>query len=210
MAQAKTRENTEMEKSWSLESLPRDKKRKPTKKQPFRKPLRRDGQKTPLAESLDAHWFVVASQREARIFVQTLDRRSHQKRLKMIKKLVNPLGEVKRRDLIRKQAGRGIKSIGRVGSVQYSQTKRHDPQDEATLQFAHSLVRYLQKEYQKNHFFTLTIFAEPRLLGKMRSKMNLSLGSTVLEWRPKDLQKAPAVKLTGILTSSPVKGGKIV
>ncbi len=45
---------------------------------------------------VSAHWFVVASQKEARIFIKTSDR----KKLRLLKTLTNPLGTVKKRNLI--------------------------------------------------------------------------------------------------------------
>ncbi len=65
------------------------------------------------------HWFVVASQKEARIFVRTPERQ----RLKLVQSLNNPLGTVKRRALVKKQAGRGVKSVGHLGSIHYSESR---------------------------------------------------------------------------------------
>ena len=66
-----------------------------------------------------------------------------------------------------KEAGRGVKSFGRIGSVSYSEPKRHDPKEEATSQFARELSRYLESEMRKKSFDTLSVVAEPRLLGKI-------------------------------------------
>lgn len=141
------------------------------------------------------HWFVVASQKEARVFVKTSDR----KQLRMLKSITNPLGLVKRRDLIRKQAGRGIKSIGQVGSVSYSEPKRHDPHDEAVVQFAREISRFLESEKLKKNFESLTVVAEPNLLGKIRNEMKDNLRKSVTTWINKNLQKTPQIDLAEFL-----------
>lgn len=141
------------------------------------------------------HWFVVASQKEARVFIKTSDR----KQLRLLKSLTNPLGTVKRRELIRKKAGRGVKSIGRVGAVSYSNLKRNDPHDEAIIQFAKEISHFLESEKLKKNFDSLTVVAEPHLLGKIRTEMRDGLQSTVTDWIKKDLQKTPKKALTDFL-----------
>lgn len=137
------------------------------------------------------HWFVVASQKEARIFIKTSNRRQ----LKLLRTLTNPLGTEKKRALIRKDAGRGIKSIGRVGFVGYSLPKRRDPHEEAVHQFAKEVSQTLEREKIKKHFESLTIVAEPRFLGKIRAEMGTDLQSVVSDWIKKDLQKTPQKEL---------------
>jgi protein required for attachment to host cells len=141
------------------------------------------------------HWFVVASQKEARVFVRTSDR----EQLELLKSLTNPLGAVKRRDLIRKEAGRGVKSAGRVGSASYSEPKPHDPHDEAVIQFAKEISRFLESEKFKKNFESLTVVAEPNLLGKIRTEMGEDLRSSVTKWIKKDLQKTPQKALADFL-----------
>lgn len=141
------------------------------------------------------HWYVVASQKEARVFIKTSDR----KQLGLLKTLANPLWAVKRRDLVRKEAGRGVKSIGRIGSVSYSQPKRHDPHEEATFQFAKEISQFLESEKLKKSFESLTIVAEPHLLGKIRADMKDGLQKAVTSWLKKDLQKTPQKALVDFL-----------
>ncbi len=141
------------------------------------------------------HWFVVASQKEARIFIKTLER----KRLKLLNSLVNPLGTEKRRALIRKQAGHGVKSVGHLGSVSYSLPKRHDPHEDALDQFARKLAQFLESEKLKKNFESLTIVAAPHLLGKIKAEMRADLRASVTKWIKKDLQKTPQKALVGFL-----------
>lgn len=141
------------------------------------------------------HWYIVASQKEVRVYVKTSER----PQLKLLKTLTNPLGGIKRRDLIRKQAGQGVKSIGHVGSVYYSEPKRHDPHEEGVIQFAKEIAKFLEKEKLKNNFDSLSIVAEPNLLGKMRAEMSANLKGVVTQWIKKDLQKTPINKLIDLL-----------
>lgn len=141
------------------------------------------------------HWIVVSNQKEAKIFVKTNERQ----RLKLLEVLVNPLSGEKRSALIRKQAGRGVKSIGRICSISYSEPKRHDPLEEASIQFAKQFADFLQKEKFKNRFSSVTIVAEPRFLGKLRSVMSSKLKASVVEWIRKDLQKTPKAMLADSL-----------
>lgn len=141
------------------------------------------------------HWFIVASQKEARVFIKTSER----KRLKFLKSLANPLGTEKRRSLIKKQAGRGVKSIGHFGSVSYSLQKRHDPHEEAMIQFARELAKFLESERLKKNFESLTVAAEPHLLGKIKAEMSAALKESVSTWIKKDLQKTPQKDLVGFL-----------
>ena len=141
------------------------------------------------------HWFIVASQKEARIFIKTLER----EQLKLLKTLTNPLGSVKRRDLIKKEAGQGVKSVGHVGGAHYSQPKRHDPHEEAVVQFAKQVSKFLEGERLKKNFKSLAIVAEPNLLGKLRAEMATDLKNSVTDWIKKDLQKTPKKELVNFL-----------
>ncbi len=146
------------------------------------------------------HWYIVASQKEVRIFKKGLDT----EQVNLFKTLKNPLAGVTRRELLRKEAGHAVKSLGASGCVRYSQTKRHDPQESAINQFAQAIVNCLRHEQLKNHFNSLTVYAEPHLLGKLRSQMSSQLRRTVTSWIKKDLQKIPSKKLNEILLSSKI------
>lgn len=141
------------------------------------------------------HWFILASQKEARIFIKTSER----KRLKLLKSLTNPLGTEKRRALVKKHAGRGVKSIGRIGSVSYSMPNRHDPHEQALIQFARELAQFLKSEKFKRNFESLTVVAEPHFLGKIKAEMRADLRKSVTKWIKKDLQKTPQKDLVGFL-----------
>lgn len=146
------------------------------------------------------HWFIVVNQKMAKVFTEV----SAANRLKQIEVLDNPLGRERNRNLVKKQAGSGVKSVGR-GAVHYSRTKRHDPHEEASLQFASKIAQYLEKEWKKKSFKTLTVVAEPHFLGKIKAAMDPKLKQLVLKWVGKDLQKTPQKRLAQFLLPSDKK-----
>lgn len=142
-----------------------------------------------------AHWYVVANQKKIRVFTEVPERN----RLKLLKSLINPLGEEKRKSLVKKEAGHGIKSLGRVGVARYTENKRHDPHEEAAQQFASEIADFLEHENQQKNFDSLTIVAEPRFLGKIKAAMKPRLKKLVTDWVKKDLQKTPQKELQAAL-----------
>ncbi len=144
------------------------------------------------------HWYVVANKKEARIFVKATEH----SQLKLLQSLTNPLGNVKKRDLIKKPAGRGVKSIGHTGSINYSIPKRHDPHEDAITQFSRELARFLEGEKLKRSFDSISVIAAPHLLGKVKAEMSPALKKYVTNWIKKDLQKCPPHKLSHFLIPS--------
>jgi len=149
------------------------------------------------------HWFVVASQKEVRIFVKSVDG----KKIKLVETLTNPLGLEKRKAFIRKQPGQGVRSVGNTGSIHYSEPKRSDPHEQATIQFAKAVCDYLKGEKLKKSFASLTVVAEPHLLGILRSEMDDAVENAVTNWIKKDLQNTPQIQLKKFLvpTSYPIE-----
>ncbi len=143
------------------------------------------------------HWYLVASQKSVKIFTEL----PHRKTLKILKIFDNPLARERNRALVRKQAGRGMKSAGRLGVLHYTETKRHEPHEMAASQFAREIAEAIKEERRLKKFEHLTVVAEPRFLGKLRSAMGPELNELVVEWVKKDLQKTPQVELKKILLS---------
>ncbi len=140
---------------------------------------------------MNDHWYIIASQNKVKVFEEVLNK----KKLKVVKIFKNPLGRVRSHELIKKQAGRGVKSSGRMGAVHYSETKRHDPHEEAAKEFANQISNFLDLERQKSKFKFLSLAAEPKFLGKLKAAMGKRLEESVVEWINKDLEKAPQEKI---------------
>ncbi len=141
------------------------------------------------------HWFIVASQNSMRVFTEV----SGKKKFKLINTVENPLGRVRNRNLINRQAGMAIKTFGSTGAVRYLKTKEFDPHDAAATEFAQKIVKLLERSRQKKDFETLTIVAEPGFLGKIRSAMGPQLKNHVVKWVKKDLQKTPIIEIPKLL-----------
>ncbi|MEI8027183.1 MAG: host attachment protein [Pseudomonadota bacterium] len=141
------------------------------------------------------HWYIVADKKVARIFVKVPEN----SQLKLLQSLTNPLGTARRRDLIKKQAGRGVKSTGHTSSINYSIPKRHDPDEDAITQFSRELARFLESEKLKRNFDSMSVIASPHLLGKVKAEMSPALKQYVTNWIKKDLQKYPSKKLSDFL-----------
>ncbi len=141
------------------------------------------------------HWYVVASQKTVKIFTETSDR----KKIKQVREFDNPLGRERNKALVKKRAGKGIKSIGRTGTVYFSQKTRKEPHQVAALQFAKKIAVALNEDYRLKNFETLSVVAEPHFLGLLRASLDPKISHTVKEWKKKDLLKTPKIKLVQYL-----------
>ncbi len=144
------------------------------------------------------HWYLVASQKMVKVFTEVPSKKSFN-RLKILKTLDNPLGRERNRELVRKQAGRGVRWAGGSTSLHYTHTKRHDPHEEASLQFASQVADFLKSDKRLKNFKSLTVVAEPSFMGKLKSAMGPRLGNSVVDWIQKDLIKTPQRKLMAML-----------
>jgi protein required for attachment to host cells len=140
------------------------------------------------------HWYVVANQDSVRVFSEVEARIP----LKLLKEIKNPIGRERKRALIRKEAGRGTKMAGR-GVVHFRTTKRSDPHEEAAIQFAAEVADYLKTERRKKSFDLLTVVAEARFLGKMKSALGEKFIRSGVDWVKKDLQKSRVKELSEAL-----------
>lgn len=140
------------------------------------------------------NWYVVANRKAARIYIKD-ESKENSKPLRLVKTIKNPLGELKRKDLFKTQAGKSIRSVGRIGAIHFAEVKRNDPIDEVAIQFAKQITDYLRKQQTKDAFGNLTVVAEPKFLGKIRTSMHPILKDSVQKWIRKDLMNTPQDKL---------------
>lgn len=68
-------------------------------------------------------------------------------------------------------------------------------EEASSIGFAKQLIRFLNKEHQIKNFSSLTIAAEPRFLGKIRTQIKSPIKNTVKNWIQKDLIKIPLKQL---------------
>lgn len=141
------------------------------------------------------HWFIVTGRKTAKIFTEI----PNSGKLKLLKVFDNPLGREKNRALVRKQAGMGTRTQGRFGAARYMEPKRHDPHEQASVQFARQLAQFLDEQRLTRNFESLTIAAEPHFMGKLRAEMKPRTETSVVDWIKKDFQKLPATHLPEVL-----------
>lgn len=80
--------------------------------------------------------------------------------------------------------------------------KRHDPHEDAIIQFSRELARCMEGEKLKRRLDSMTLIAPPRLLGKVRAEMSSDLKRDVTNCIKKDLQKFLLNKLIHFLIPS--------
>jgi protein required for attachment to host cells len=142
---------------------------------------------------MNGYWFIVASQIDARVFTEVKENK-----FRLVKSFSNPLGRERNRVLRRKKPGMGMRSSGHSSSHRQTRVGKHDPHDEVATQFARKIINFLEQAFIKKDFRSLTIVAEPRFLGKLKSAMTPKIKKTVKNWVEKDLEKISAHDLPQI------------
>lgn len=130
-------------------------------------------------------WIVVASCTQARIF----SRERKEDRLHWVTTLVDPIS--RRRPSSRYSERTGPHLLHFVGD--YDAHPVDSPAchaDANTGQFARGVIRYLKNSYQEKKFTRLTVFAEPRLLCRLKFFSREILPNKAVRWISKDLEFA--------------------
>lgn len=137
-----------------------------------------------VGSNMKIQWIVVASQRRVRILTRSNDRK-----YRLVRTLINPLGRTRDRDLVRHQAGT-IERRGGGNNFGFSRpVARQSPHENAAIDFSKKVSSFLEKERDKNSFESLMIVAEPHFLGKLKSAMNSNLLRLVEDWVDRDFDK---------------------
>lgn len=122
-------------------------------------------------------WIVVASRIQARIF--------QEKPFTLITTLENPLGREKNKELRSDKPGWGRSQYSRSAGI-HAMTGEKNPHEEAAVQFARAISRYLEDQAQAHKFEELVIVAEPKMMGRIRTEMARHLSENT-QWMQKDL-----------------------
>ena len=121
-------------------------------------------------------WIVVANRTQAKIFKENP--------FVLLKTLENPLGREKNLALRTDKPGSGKSQYSKSAGI-HSMTGEKDPHEEAAIQFARELSRYLEHQGEQHRFDELVVAAEPKMMGRIRKTMALHLSETV-QWIQKD------------------------
>ncbi len=130
-------------------------------------------------------WIVVASAREARILEESTGNKLHQ-----IKIIRNPLGREHNRAMTSDKPGMN-RGKAFSGSGLHAMAKENSPHEDALQVFAKKLVEDLYHDLGEKKVKSLTLIAEPHLLGKLRLLMEKKeIKDLHLKWLNKDLQNS--------------------
>ncbi|MGZ3722314.1 MAG: host attachment protein [Bdellovibrionales bacterium] len=123
-----------------------------------------------------AKWIVVADRTKARIFKE--------KPFTNIKTLKNDLGREKNRAMTTDKPGWSRSKFSQPSST-HALTGEKSPHEDAAVQFARTLCRYLEHESQEHSFDGLLIAAEAKMMGRIRDSLPKHL-SEKADWLKKD------------------------
>ena len=132
-------------------------------------------------------WILVASRQEARIF-----RRSGVSPLTLLFDVGNPTGLLKAQELESDRPGRASDNRMRA---RHAYSTQESIRDRALKNFYRDIIDRLERGVYDHEFDELTIIAEPRLLGIIRSLLPDGIKSKVTKEVSKDLsyEEAPDI-----------------
>jgi protein required for attachment to host cells len=126
-------------------------------------------------------WVAVANRSEARFF--EIDEKEKNK-LRLIKKLENPKGRLRDREINADRPGMNTFSFA---YSQTSLTKPQKPTDRVAQIFAKSVSEELERGFNAHLFQRLILVVEPRFLGKIRAVLSKQTSGAVCSTLTKDL-----------------------
>lgn len=121
-------------------------------------------------------WIVIANRIDARIF------RKHP--FSLLHEIRDELGREKNRAMTTDKPGSGRGPLSQASST-HSYGSEKSPHDDAAVQFARRLCHFLKHKKDFQTFDQLEVYAEPRMMGFIRERMDKNL-KTCTEWLPKD------------------------
>lgn len=124
-------------------------------------------------------WILVASREEARIFS-----RSGVGPLRLVVDMGNPTGRLKAHDLESDAPGRATDNRMRA---RHAYSTEESVRDRALRTFYREVIDRIERAHFDRDFDSLTLIAEPRLLGIIRALLPPGIQSSVMREIPKDL-----------------------
>jgi len=136
----------------------------------------------------NAPWIVIADSSR----VQILTRRAEQPGFDIVTAFQAPEGHASAHQLGSERPGRMQES---ANSAHHSVEPRHDPHEEATIEFLRTIARYLNDNATREDVPGLILFAPPRALGHLRKMLEPGVARKIRAEVPKDLTKIPLTDL---------------
>ncbi len=138
-------------------------------------------------------WIVVASHEEVRIFA-----RSGVRPLELIREIGNPAGILRTQDLESDSPGRSTDNRMRA---RHAYSSQESSRDRSLKTFYREIIEFLQQGAFEHRFDSLTIIAEPRLLGILRPLLSKQLHTLVHHEISKDLSYEEPAEILARLDS---------
>lgn len=122
-------------------------------------------------------WIVTVDRAEARIFKA--------KPFVRIQTLKNDLGREKSKAMTTDKPGMARSRLAQPSST-HALTGEKNPHEEAAVQFARRLARFLEHEGKAGRFDKLLVVSEPKMMGRIRKTLKKDIIDNC-EWLKKDL-----------------------
>lgn len=141
-------------------------------------------------------WVAVVNRTEARLYETNEKNGVFDKKLKLVKRLENPRGRLKKQEINADRPGSATTSFT------YSRTnfeKPQDPVDRITEMFAKTISEELERGLNAHLYDKLILVSEPHFLGKVRWALSKNTANAVIETLHKDLAHVPDHELPHFL-----------
>lgn len=133
-------------------------------------------------------WIAVVNRCEARLFETNEKNGVTEKKLKLVKRLENPKGRLKKQDINADRPG------SFSGSFTYSGTSlenNQDPTERVAQLFAKSISEELERGANQHLYDKLILVSEPNFLGKVRAALSKKTANVISDTLHKDLIHVP-------------------
>jgi protein required for attachment to host cells len=140
------------------------------------------------------NWFVVVNRKSAKIFEVS----KKPDALNYLKTLRNPLGTAKNRIMSTDRPGM---SRGKFASARSPHTfnPERDPHEDVAVAFAKKIASYLKDHKLEKDYLSLTIAAEPHMMGLVKKALSRDRLKVNIKWLRKDLEKMTTAKLESMV-----------
>ena len=145
---------------------------------------------------MSTKWIAVLTRTDARFYTEKTFRLLHQ--------MKNALGREKNKALTTDKPGRAPgKFVGASGM--HNLTAEKDPHEDAAIHFAKEVNEYLHKQFKLNQLDELIVFAEPKMMGRLKVNMDEELVART-QWLAKNLGKATVQDLILVVAKARREG----
>lgn len=141
--------------------------------------------------------YVIANRVEARIFKDSP--------FELVKTLVNNLGREKNKVLRTDKPGWSRSRFSKSSGI-HAMTGEKNPHEEAAVQFARKISRYIERQKNIHAFDQMVIAAEAKMMGRIRSQLDVRVAEDV-RWLKKDFGHLSSSEIGVALGIGPKRKG---